>query len=82
MKRGLRSVVKGVAFGLPLPEVGLLLDFVLHEALCDERQRLFEVIDEGIETEMERYGRKRCGRARLMVLPTFHAEMPNQAKPV
>jgi len=48
MKKGVRSVVDGVAFGLSLPGIELFLDFVLHEPLCDERQRLFETIDEGV----------------------------------
>jgi Transposase DDE domain len=48
MKGGVRSVVEGVAFGLALPGIELFLDFVLHEPLCDERQMLFEAIDEGV----------------------------------
>jgi hypothetical protein len=48
MKKGVRSVVDGMAFGLSLPRIELFLDFVLHEPLCDERQRLLEVIDEGV----------------------------------
>jgi hypothetical protein len=48
MKKGVRSAVDGVAFGLSLPGIELFLDFVLHEPLYDERQRLLEVIDEGV----------------------------------
>lgn len=48
MKNGVRSVVDGVAFGLSLPGIELFLDFVLHEPVCDERQMLFEAIDEGV----------------------------------
>ena len=48
MKEGVRSVVEGVAFGLSLPGIELFLDFVLHEPVCDERQMLFEAIDEGV----------------------------------
>ena len=36
---------RGVAFGLDLPGIELFLDFRLFEPLCDERQMLFEAID-------------------------------------
>ena len=45
MKDGVRSIVQGVAFGLYLPGIELFLDFRLFEPLCDERQMLFEAID-------------------------------------
>jgi hypothetical protein len=45
MKDGIRSIVKGMAFGLYLPGIELFLDFRLHEPLCDERQMFFEAID-------------------------------------
>ncbi len=44
-KDGIRSIVKGMAFGLYLPGIELFLDFRLHEPLCDERQMFFEAID-------------------------------------
>ena len=45
MKKGVRSIVKGMAFGLFLPGIELFLDFRLHEPLSDERQMFFEAID-------------------------------------
>ena len=45
MKKGVRSIVEGVAFALYLPGIELFLDFALHEPLCNERQMLFEALD-------------------------------------
>ena len=47
MKNGVRSIVEGVAFALYLPGIELFLDFALHEPLCNERQMLFEALDQG-----------------------------------
>lgn len=44
-KEGVRSIVKGMAFGLYLPGIELFLDFRLHEPLSDERQMFFEAIE-------------------------------------
>ena len=44
-KKGVRSILPGVAFGLYLPGMEVFLDFRLHEPLSNERQMLFEAIE-------------------------------------
>ena len=45
LKKGIRSIVSGVAFGLYLPGIELFLSFRLQMGSCSERQMLFESID-------------------------------------
>jgi hypothetical protein len=45
LKKGIRSIVSGVAFGLYLPGIEMFLSFKLQMGSCSERQMLFESIE-------------------------------------